>query len=100
MFPGLGPNPQVANRVSIVIDLALLAVSSLISNTFSIIQQGRVITWYVEVVTAQFKHKQAVPGNDPELAISGGSVGVDLVLYYIRKFRLSSQRAGSRGLSV
>lgn len=69
-------------------DLALLAVSSLISTTFSIIQQGNDITWYAEIVTTQFERKQGLPSNDPEAAISGGSSGVDLVLYYIRKCQL------------
>ncbi|KAF3760290.1 hypothetical protein M406DRAFT_52102, partial [Cryphonectria parasitica EP155] len=64
--------------------LALLAISSLFSNTFSIIQQSRDITWYIDTVTEQFHIKQRLPGDDPELAIAGGSYGVDLVLYYLR----------------
>lgn len=65
--------------------MALLGVSSFISNTFSIVQQGHDITWYAEIVTTQFEYKRTLPGNDPELAIAGGSYGLDLVLYYIRK---------------
>lgn len=76
-----------------LLDLALLAVSSLISTTFSIIQQGHDITYYKDIVDKQFELKQNVPSNDPETAISGGSYGVDLVLYYIRKCRLQGWRA-------
>lgn len=36
-------------------------------------------------MSTQFQRKQTLPGNDPELAIAGGSYGFDLVLYYIRK---------------
>lgn len=66
-------------------DLALLSVSALFSNTFSIVQQGRDITGYQDMVNEQFLRKQRLPGNDPELAIAGGSFGVDLVLYYLRR---------------
>lgn len=60
-------------------------MSALFSNTFSMVQQGRDITWYQDVVIEQFKRKQTLPGDDPELAIAGGSLGVDLVLYYLRE---------------
>lgn len=69
----------------LLVDLALVAVSSLISNTFSIVQQGHDISWYTEVVQTQFQIKQQLPANDPELAIAGGSYGLDLGLYYIRE---------------
>lgn len=80
----------IADFTSFIADLALLAVSSLISNTFSIIQQGHDVTWYAEVVTVQFARKQTLPSNDAELAISGGSYGVDLVLYYFRESQSES----------
>lgn len=66
-------------------DLAMLAASSLVSTTFSIVQQGRDITWYRDMVTAQFEYKIRKPGNDPELAVAGGSIGVDAVLFYFRR---------------
>lgn len=66
-------------------DLALLAVSALFSNTFSLIQQGNDISRYIEIVTTQFNNIKKNP-SDPELAIAGGSFGVDLVLYYLRKW--------------
>lgn len=59
-------------------------MSSLFSTTFSIVQQSRDITFYQDIVTEQFERKQKLPGDDPELAIAGGSFGSDLVLYYIR----------------
>lgn len=66
-------------------DLAMLSMSSVFSNVFSIIQQCRDVTWYVDIQTDDFKHKLSLPADDPELAIAGGSFGVDLVLYYLRK---------------
>lgn len=73
-------------------DLALLAISALISNTFSLVQQGNDIANYVDVVTTQFEIIKKSP-NDPELAIAGGSFGVDLVLYYIRMKHCRSRSA-------
>lgn len=70
--------------LSLCEDLALLSISALISNTCSMIQQGHDITWYTDIVTEQYVRKQKLPGSDPELAIAGGSFGLDLVLYYIR----------------
>lgn len=69
----------------------MLAASSLISTTFSIIQQGRDITWYKDVVTTQFKYKQTLPPKDPELAVAGGSVGVDEVLFNIQYYSYNVQ---------
>ena len=51
---------------------------------FSIIQQCRDITWYVDIQTESFEHKLSLPAYDPELAIANGSFGVDLVLFYLR----------------
>lgn len=65
-------------------DLSLLAVSSISSTTFSIVQQIRDITFYVDIVTEGFERKLRLPADDPELAIANGSFGVDLVLYYLR----------------
>jgi hypothetical protein len=65
-------------------DLSLLAVSSISSTTFSIAQQIRDITFYVDITTEGFERKLRMPADDPELAIANGSFGVDLVLYYLR----------------
>lgn len=59
-------------------------MSSLISNVFSIIQQGHDITWYVDIQTQSYERKLSLPAYDPELAIANGSFGVDLVLFYLR----------------
>ncbi|KUI64014.1 hypothetical protein VM1G_10799 [Cytospora mali] len=72
-------------------DLALLSISSVFSNLFSIIQQSRDITWYVDIETEGFKRKLSLPADDPELAIAGGSFGVDLVLYYLQYYSYNAQ---------
>lgn len=59
-------------------------MSSISSTTFSIVQQIRDITFYVDIVTEGFERKLRLPADDPELAIANGSFGVDLVLYYLR----------------
>ncbi|KAK2595868.1 hypothetical protein N8I77_013660 [Diaporthe amygdali] len=71
--------------------LSLLAVSSISSTTFSIVQQIRDITWYVDIVTEGFERKLRLPADDPELAIANGSFGVDLVLYYLQYYSYSVQ---------
>lgn len=80
----------MADNALFFVDLALLAISALISNTFSLVQQGNDISNYVDVVTTQFEIIKKSP-HDPELAIAGGSFGLDLVLYYIRTEHLQSQ---------
>ncbi|ROV96878.1 hypothetical protein VPNG_09238 [Cytospora leucostoma] len=50
--------------------LALLSISSIFSNLFSIIQQCRDVTWYVDIQTEAFERKLSLPADDPELAIS------------------------------
>lgn len=74
----------MADHLLSFLDLALLAISALISNTFSLVQQGNDITNYEEIVKTQFENIKEHP-HDPELAIAGGSYGADLILYYIRK---------------
>lgn len=71
-------------RLLRLLDLSLLAVSSISSTTFSIVQQIRDITFYADIVTEGFERKLRLPADDPELAIANGSFGVDLVLYYLR----------------
>lgn len=71
--------------------LALLSIASVFSNVFSITQQCRDITWYVDVQTENFERKLRLPADDPELAIAGGSSGADLVLYYLQYYLYSVQ---------
>ncbi|ROV94061.1 hypothetical protein VMCG_08219 [Cytospora schulzeri] len=71
--------------------LALLSMSAVFSNVFSIIQQGRDITWYVDIQTESFERKLSLPPDDPEVAIAGGSFGVDLVLYYLQYYSYNVQ---------
>lgn len=71
--------------------LSLLAVSSISSTTFSIAQQIRDITFYVDILTEGFERKLRLPADDPELAIANGSFGVDLVLYYLQYYLYNVQ---------
>ncbi|ROV92884.1 hypothetical protein VSDG_06356 [Cytospora chrysosperma] len=71
--------------------LALLSIASVFSNVFSITQQCRDITWYVDIQTENFERKLRLPADDPELAIAGGSSGADLVLYYLQYYLYSVQ---------
>lgn len=64
-------------------DISILAYFTLLSTTASIIQQGHDVTWYEDVVTEQFERRVSYYVN-AESAIANGSVGLDLVLYYIR----------------
>lgn len=66
------------------LDLSILAFFTLFSTTASIIQQAHDVTYYRDIMIAQFEHKKANP-NSPENAIANGSIGLDLVLYYLRK---------------
>ncbi|KAJ4389625.1 hypothetical protein N0V93_007096 [Gnomoniopsis smithogilvyi] len=70
--------------------LALLAISAIVSNTFSLVQQVNDILNYDYIVTTQFVNIKKTP-HDPELAIAGGSFGLDLVLYYIQYYSYSVQ---------
>jgi hypothetical protein len=65
----------------------LLAGGTLVSTVGSISQQIHDIVRYEDVIREQFAHR-AGASNNPEVAIANASVGVDLVLYYIRRDRL------------
>lgn len=69
--------------VAIYSDLSILAFFTLFSTTASIVQQAHDITYYQDVMIDQFEHKKLNPGS-PENAIANGSIGLDLVLYYLR----------------
>lgn len=48
-------------------------------------QQLHTYLWWSDIKLAQFDYVKANIGN-PELSIAGPSVGLDLVLFYIRRF--------------
>ncbi|KAK8086098.1 glycoside hydrolase [Apiospora phragmitis] len=68
--------------------LSILSFFTLFSTTASIIQQAHDATWYRDVMIAQFEHKQVNP-DSPENAIANGSIGLDLVLYYLQYYSYS-----------
>lgn len=69
------------------IDVALLSYLSLLGTITSIVQQFHTIVWWRDVKIEQYEHTITHLGS-PEIAIAGPSVGLDLVLFYIRKSRL------------
>jgi hypothetical protein len=70
-------------KLTVNLDISLLAYFALISDTASIVQQAHDITSYRDLLAGQFDRKTRFQDN-PELAIANGSYGLDLVLYYIR----------------
>lgn len=64
-------------------DVAMLAFFTSLGTTASIIQQFHTIIDWNDIKLAQFANQQA-NADDPELAITGGSLGLDLVLFYIQ----------------
>ncbi|KAK1977293.1 hypothetical protein LZ30DRAFT_601538 [Colletotrichum cereale] len=65
--------------------VACVAYFTLLSTTASIIQQVHdIITWR-DMLWTQFTNKK-LNQNNPEQAIANGSVGMDLVLYYIQYY--------------
>ncbi|EJT74721.1 hypothetical protein GGTG_08559 [Gaeumannomyces tritici R3-111a-1] len=65
--------------------VACLSFLTSISTTASIIQQFHTIVDWENIAMAKFDRVLADPRN-PELSISGASVGVDLVLFYIQYY--------------
>ncbi|KAI1636130.1 hypothetical protein F4809DRAFT_408741 [Biscogniauxia mediterranea] len=63
--------------------VALIAYITMISTVASIIQQIHDIVLWRDVMTEQFQHRVAEPDN-ADLQIANGSVGMDLVLFYIQ----------------
>lgn len=83
-FAGV-PLPVARSIINISLsDVALLAYFALMSTVGSMIQQIHVIAFYRDVVTEQFEDKLKNPTN-PDSRLANGSVGMDLVLYYIRQ---------------
>ncbi|KAJ9136873.1 Glycoside hydrolase [Pleurostoma richardsiae] len=70
--------------------IACISYLAVVSTLASIIQQIHFIAFWEDVVITQFKHKKTHP-NSPENAIAGGSVGMDLVLFYIQYYCYSVQ---------
>lgn len=64
----------------------MLAYFATLSILASLAQQTHDILRYRTLVAEQFENRKLHPGN-PEIAIANGSVGLSLVLYYIREFR-------------
>ncbi|KAK7958266.1 hypothetical protein PG996_010294 [Apiospora saccharicola] len=63
--------------------VACISYFTLLSTTCSIIQQFHDYIFWTDVITAQFKNKSEMVGN-PQLTLSNGSTGMDLVLFYIQ----------------
>ncbi|KAI0594211.1 hypothetical protein F4775DRAFT_455580 [Biscogniauxia sp. FL1348] len=63
--------------------VALVAYITIISTIASIIQQIHDVVLWRDVMTEQFQHRLAEPDN-ADLQIANGSVGMDLVLFYIQ----------------
>ncbi|KAK6827974.1 hypothetical protein PG990_009605 [Apiospora arundinis] len=63
--------------------VACISYFTLLSTTCSIIQQFHDYIFWEDVVTAQFNYKNEHVGN-PQLTLANGSLGVDLVLFYIQ----------------
>ncbi|OTA57962.1 hypothetical protein K449DRAFT_374214 [Hypoxylon sp. EC38] len=64
--------------------VALLSYSTLLGTVASIIQQFHTFIWWRDVKIEQYEYIAKHLGS-PEIAIAGPSVGLDLVLFYIRK---------------
>lgn len=65
----------------------LMSIASLFSTVASICQQGHTIVWWTDIKKNQFEYSVANVGK-PEIALAGASMGVDRVLFYIRKHAL------------
>jgi hypothetical protein len=65
--------------------VAFLAYFTTLSTLCSTVQQIHGILRWETVITEQFANLKENAGS-PELVISNSAVGLDLVLYYIRKF--------------
>ncbi|KAK8106107.1 hypothetical protein PG999_009466, partial [Apiospora kogelbergensis] len=63
--------------------VACISYFTLLSTTCSIIQQFHDYIFWEDVVKAQFENKNEHAGN-PQLTLANGSVGLDLVLFYIQ----------------
>lgn len=69
-------------------DVALISYFTGLSTAASVAQQTHTLVRWRDIKLEQFRHSSINVGN-PELAIAGQSTGLDLVLFYIRKLRLT-----------
>lgn len=65
--------------------VAMISYFTALSIVASLVQQTHDLVRYEDVLKEQFQNTKLHPGN-PEIAIANGSVGVDLVLYYIQYY--------------
>ena len=77
--------PSLLSANDLAADIACVAYFALLSTVASLIQQINVVTFYRDVTFTQFEEKLANP-HSPDQSIANGSVGMDLVLFYIRGF--------------
>ncbi|KAI3325413.1 hypothetical protein HD806DRAFT_447489 [Xylariaceae sp. AK1471] len=63
--------------------VACLAYFTLLSTTASIIQQIHDIAWWRDIAIEQYRRKVSNPDSG-DISIANGSVGLDLILYYIQ----------------
>jgi hypothetical protein len=75
---------RYANNILNTPDIAFIAYFTTLSTSCSIIQQIHTISSWRTIVKDMFEHIRANPFS-PDMKISGGSVGMDRTLYYIRK---------------
>ncbi|KAI1260278.1 hypothetical protein F5Y18DRAFT_259231 [Xylariaceae sp. FL1019] len=70
--------------------VACVSYFTLLSTAASIIQQIHDIIWWKNIVTKQYERKIADP-HDGDVSIGNGSIGVDLVLFYIQFYSYNVQ---------
>lgn len=64
----------------------MIAYSTLLGTSMSIVQQSYDITHWEELAIEAWELVSTLP-DSPELATAQGAVGLDLILFYIRKPR-------------
>ncbi|KAI8626151.1 hypothetical protein F5Y19DRAFT_228450 [Xylariaceae sp. FL1651] len=70
--------------------ITCIAYFTLFSTTASIIQQIHEIVWWRDIAFEQYERKVADPDSG-DISIGNGSVGVDLVLFYIQFYSYNVQ---------
>jgi hypothetical protein len=99
-YTGIAARVNVGVLTCIVV--GLLAYFTFLSTVTSIIQQLHTMIWWNDVKTEQWENLRAHAGS-VEIAIAGPSVGLDLVLFYIRasaaQLLLVVKLTGSKNIS-
>jgi hypothetical protein len=80
------PIVRRASSVDLVADVAFLAYFTTLATTCSIIQQIHIILYWNDIMTERFWYARA-HGDSAELTLTNVSLGLDRVLFYIRKDR-------------